>query len=204
MKKVFLVSTLIFCAAAHTTWADVEIPFLMPIPDGWGTETIHFPLGFAPQLEYEGFEELRFAPGMFEPESEDFWTYAFVWWIPSSSIINGEILQRDLEAYYRGLANQPDSPAVQVRINSVEDPAGGSLRFEGTIETIDTFVTQEPVSLTVRVEVLRCDEQNRVGVFFELSPQPTTHSVWTKLHEIRQGFRCDNPAITPSDSLGAP
>jgi len=204
MKKVFLVSTLVYLAVVHTSWADGEIPFLMPIPEGWGTETIHFPLGFAPQLEYEGFEELRFSPGMFEPESEDFWTYAFVWWIPSTTSIDAEILQRDLDSYYRGLASQPDNPAIQAKIISVEDPDDDSLRFEGTIVTIDTFVTMEPVSLTVRAEVLICDEQNRVGVFFELSPQPTSHPVWSQLHEIRQGFRCENPAITPSDSLSAP
>ena len=43
-----------------------EIPFSMPTPEGWRTETIPFPLEFAPELEYEGLEELRFAPGMFD------------------------------------------------------------------------------------------------------------------------------------------
>ena len=31
-----------------------ELPFHLPTPEGWRTETIPFPLGFAPELEYEG------------------------------------------------------------------------------------------------------------------------------------------------------
>src|SRR5688500_2734436 len=53
-----------------------DVPFAWPVPAGWRTETIPFPLGFAPTLPYTGIEELRFAPGMFKAGSDDFWTYA--------------------------------------------------------------------------------------------------------------------------------
>ena len=67
-----------------------EVPFHLPTPEGWRTETIPFPLEFAPELDYEGVEELRFAPGMFTEGAEDYWTYAFVWWLPSDVALGPE------------------------------------------------------------------------------------------------------------------
>src|SRR5262249_653024 len=39
-----------------------------PLPEGWRSETIPFPLDFARDLPLEGVEELRFAPGMFKTD----------------------------------------------------------------------------------------------------------------------------------------
>jgi hypothetical protein len=38
-------------------------------PAGWRTETIPFPLEFAPSIAHAGVEELRFPPGFLDPES---------------------------------------------------------------------------------------------------------------------------------------
>jgi hypothetical protein len=67
-------------ALAQKAPSKPDVPFVLPTPEGWRTETLHFPLEFAPQLPYQGLEELRFSPGMFKPGREDFWTYAFVFW----------------------------------------------------------------------------------------------------------------------------
>ena len=37
--------------------------FTWPVPDGWRSETIPFPLEFAPSIPHRGVEEIRFAPG---------------------------------------------------------------------------------------------------------------------------------------------
>jgi len=57
--------------------------FELPLYDGWGKETIPFPLKFAPEIKLEGVEELRFSPGMFSEDSEEYWSYFFVWWLDS-------------------------------------------------------------------------------------------------------------------------
>jgi hypothetical protein len=62
MIVILLVLVPSFAAADE----DDYLPFYMPVPDGWRTETIPFPLDFAPELKYEGVEELRFSPWMFE------------------------------------------------------------------------------------------------------------------------------------------
>src|SRR3954468_9210935 len=49
--------------------------FEWPKPEGgWKTETIPFPLDFAPTIPLQGVEELRFAPGMFKPEAPGYWS----------------------------------------------------------------------------------------------------------------------------------
>src|SRR5438552_2880670 len=58
--------------------ADEPKPAKLAAPDGWGGETIELPPGFAPDMKLKGSEHIRFAPGMMKPESDSFFSYAFV------------------------------------------------------------------------------------------------------------------------------
>ena len=49
----------------------------MPEPKGWGKESIDLPPKFAPDMDWRGAVELRFAPGMFKADAADFFSYAF-------------------------------------------------------------------------------------------------------------------------------
>jgi hypothetical protein len=172
-----------------------EVPFHMPLPEGWKAETIVFPLEFAPQLEYEGLEELRFSPGMFDPEAADFFSYAFVWWVPAETVVSAQGLARDLETYFRGLARtvaeskgfDPENPSHSVEMRTISDQPK---TFVGLVETFDAFSTRAPLYLMLRGQVIDCMAGGNTAVFFELSPQPESHEVWTTLSEIRDGFEC--------------
>ena len=173
---------------------EAEVPFSLPMPDGWRGETIAFPLAFAPELAYEGLEELRFSPGMFKPESEDFWTYAFVWWVPLSTSLDAATLGSDLEVYFRGLsksvnASQDFDPG-EMEFRASLAAEGDGEQFAGQVVTFDAFATRGPITLNVRIEVWRCEAAERLVVFFELSPQAKSHAVWQTLAGIREGFRC--------------
>ncbi len=61
-----LTGLLIFVLQDH---AQEVQPRMMTLPQEWEFEYLEFPLAFAPDLEYNGFEELRFAPGMFDTAS---------------------------------------------------------------------------------------------------------------------------------------
>ena len=41
-------------------------------PKGWRGEAIQLPPSFAPKMTWKGLEEVRFAPGMFDPKKDDF------------------------------------------------------------------------------------------------------------------------------------
>ena len=189
----------ILVLAGLSTWAEdgAEIPFSLPTPDGWRTETIPFPLGFAPELDYTGLEELRFAPGMFTAGAEDYWSYAFVWWIPLGTDPGVERLQADLEAYFFGLTRvvarsngfDPGNPTYEARLSRIDgtEPA----RLRGRVLTFDAFAARKAVELNVRVDNVPCETEGQRALVFLLSPQPEDHAVWLSLQKIRDGFRCD-------------
>jgi len=45
----------------------------------WTKEIIKFPLGFAQEIKFEGFEDLRFPSGWAKQDSPDFWSYVWAW-----------------------------------------------------------------------------------------------------------------------------
>ena len=169
------------------------VPFHMPVPDGWRTETIVMPPEFAKDMSYEGLEELRFAPGMFEPTEPDFWSYVFVWWVPHGSDLSEGVIGENLYLYFEGLAYavahaeefDPKNPQFAVDLQPREE--GG---FEGTVQAYDAFATRESVFLNVTVDVTDCAAQKHTALFFSFSPQPMTHEIWQDMKSISDGFKC--------------
>jgi hypothetical protein len=173
-----------------------EVPFAMPVPAGWRTETLTFPLAFAPDLPYTGLEELRFAPGMFEADSPDFWTYAMVWWVPADAPTDQASLQIYLKRYLEGLAEavaEARGFAVEGAEYGVQFMPLGSQHeadFVGTVVTFDAFVTHRNLTLYANVTRRTCPEDGHVAVLFEFSPHGYGRPERQGLVEIRRGFLC--------------
>ncbi|NNE43378.1 MAG: hypothetical protein HKN12_04150, partial [Gemmatimonadetes bacterium] len=171
------------------------------LPDGWRAETIPFPLSFAPELSYTGLEELRFAPGMFQPDAEDFFSYAFIWWVDAGTLLEADALAEELEAYFRGLsaavmadAGVPEDAVFDARLSPRRTKDVSVQRFEGRIDTFEPFATKAQVLLHLRVEAFNCLDPDHRAVYFALSPQTEEHAVWKQFREIRDGFRCHGTA----------
>ncbi|MBI5431557.1 MAG: hypothetical protein HZA52_01870 [Planctomycetes bacterium] len=176
------------------------LPFPWPLPPGWIAETIPFPLGFAPSLNYSGLEELRFAPGMFKAESEDFWTYAFVWWLEGEVALDASKLNEELAIYFEGLSaavEGPDFDAERAKVVSRLAPAPSDdakrTRWHGTVSSYDAFATHARIELHVEVESFRCEARDRTVAMFLVSPRPPGHTVWTQLAAVGDSFRCSAP-----------
>jgi hypothetical protein len=115
MKRgLALVMLLVVCSAASAAGPG----FRWPLPKGWNKETIPFPLSFAPQLKYQGTEELRFAPGFFDPQSPGYWSYGFVWWLDGKPELNEKTLNESLPAYFTGLCKAAAAKSLKL------DPSG--------------------------------------------------------------------------------
>jgi hypothetical protein len=174
------------------------LPFAWPIPVGWKAETIPFPLGFAPALPYVGVEELRFAPGMFSAGSDEFWTYAFVWWLHGDVAFDAATLNADLASYFGGLSLavetresfDPHDAAAVAKLSPADSEETGHARWVGTVSVYDAFVTHARIELDLDVRVFRCAAQDRTVALFTVSPQPEGHAVWTHLAALRDTFRC--------------
>lgn len=93
---------------AHTWQAPYEFPTLKD----WTTERFPIPISFAPEIKYEGVEDIHFAPGWAKVKSEEYWSYAFLWYLNGEVKMNSKIIANNLKAYYSGLisANAPNIP----------------------------------------------------------------------------------------------
>ncbi|MBX7220462.1 MAG: hypothetical protein K1Y36_10995 [Blastocatellia bacterium] len=174
------------------------VPFELPTPQGWRTETIPFPLGFAPSLPYKGVEELRFAPGFFKAGQEDMWSYVFVWYLEGKPALTEATFQKDFKAYFEGLAKAVEKPekfdpakaTATLKLGKAVSTTAGRTVYEGTLANYDPFVTHDRLALFVKLEVLRCEKENRTVVLSQISPQPKSHPIWQTLNRISQGFAC--------------
>jgi len=171
-------------------------PELLPkTPPGWRFERIDFPLSFAPDLKFTGFEELRFAPGMFDAKSDTYFTYIFAMQINNDVTLNAKTLKDLFETYYRGLCKKvakgkefdiDESKIVAaVREDHYESPH--SRRFMVTLESYDPFVTGKP--LTLNLAVLVTDKGKKEHrLFASVSPKPLDDPVWKVLLRMERDF----------------
>lgn len=99
-RMLTLLSILLFNSLV---WGQ-EIKTILRAPEDWNSEIISFPLDFAPQIDFTGFEDIRFAPGWADQNSDEFWTYHFTWFIEQKGAMTEDLLTEILTIYYDGLA----------------------------------------------------------------------------------------------------
>jgi hypothetical protein len=171
-------------------------------PEGWKTETIPFPLEFAPEIRLQGVEELRFAPGMFKPDQPGYWSYAFAWWLDGEPALGQAELEQSLLAYFQGLTTavgkekgrkiDPGRFRVTVRPSSGAPAKEGHnvQAFSGTAELYDAFATGKPISLNMEIWVWDCPVAGKRVALVLASPRPTSEPIWKDLAQRRDELLC--------------
>ncbi len=170
-------------------------PVTMPTPSGFKTETIPFPLSFAPKLSYTGFEELRFAPGMFKAEAPDYFSYSFIWSVEENLPLDPKQLTDDLLVYFEGLGQavlkSKKLPAQDFRLRGalrkVRTTFESPEHLVGQVEAFDAFAALKKVKLYVSIYPVPTQDSSGTVLYFALSPQPFDHAIWEKLTSIRRG-----------------
>lgn len=183
----------------NTTKKDT-IGYNFPVPQGWTTERIPFPIEFATQIPYTGFEDLRFASGWEFTSSEEHWTYAFLWWLEGKPQIDENVLQNNLKDYYTGLVGRnitkrmiPANKQVPIvaSIKKTEPSENDIETYSGTINILDYLdVTYPAISLHCLIHRKSCNA--RTALIFEISPKPSDHKVWQQLNKLNKDFECEN------------
>jgi len=172
-------------------------PELMPpTPADWRFERIDFPLSFAPDIKYKGFEELRFAPGMFKPESDTYFTYVFAMKITDDVTLDAPALQSLLETYFRGLCRTVakekkfdiDTSKITAQVRADQPDAAPARHFRAAVESFDPFVTGK--SLTLNLEMIVIDtSRTDHRIFAAISPKPTDSPIWKLLRTLKDQFK---------------
>ncbi len=172
--------------------------YLLPIPKGWSREVFSLPPDFAKQIRFKGVEELRFFPGWGDEKTEDYWSYAFLWWLDGNPDIDAPVLQDNLKILYSGLIErnvvQRKIPReklfpVEVKIHSIKTSAGDLKTFEGTVHMLD-YMQQLPMILNLRIHIRDCADKTHAYVFLEISPKSFDHPNWQQLDKLYEDFEC--------------
>lgn len=176
-------------------------PYKVPVPAGWAKETFPLPPAFAPAVTWKGAEELRFAPDWMKADADTFFSYAMLFWLPDDPKIDAATLERELLAYYRGLARavlgagkqEVDVGAFTLTVKEAPDkprdrPGGEPVvAYVGTLKWTEPFATGKPQALRLEIHTWSVERHKHRCVFICASPQPDTAAVWKTLREIRAG-----------------
>jgi hypothetical protein len=177
------------------TWV---APYKLSVPDGWNMERFQIPIEFAPAIPYSGVEDLRFTPGWGDPKSEDYWTYSFLWFLDGKQKFKAETFEQYLQAYYSGLVERniesrkiPKEKLfpVSAKFQEVKEEPGDTGTYKGTVHMLD-YMQQKPITLNCLIHVRDCPNLDNTIVFYEISPQQSTHSIWNSLNQIWLEFEC--------------
>ncbi|WP_462252209.1 hypothetical protein [Ferruginibacter sp.] len=175
-----------------------EAPYNLPIPKDWTIERFLIPISFAKQIPYKGVEDIRFTPGWAKAKSDEYWTYAFLWWLDDNPETDAKIIAENLKAYYTGLfkinTDSTKIPAgkiipVTTSFKEATTDKGDVKTYTGTIEMND-YMQLKPITLNCIAHLKFCEEDNKTILFYELSPQPFTHSIWLSLNQLWLDFKC--------------
>lgn len=152
-------------------------------PKNSKTEVIPFPIEFAPDITLNGIEELVFLEGMYKPESEHFFSYAFSWTHKpeGGQVFKKPEIKKFIAAYYNGLYKAV-SNGVEYESTVLIEQADENYR--GQISWIEPFVTKEEQTLYFKGSEVYCEKSNELRWYFLVSPQDSSHSVWEELQSI--------------------
>lgn len=170
---------------------------LLEAPEDWRAELLAFPLAFAPSLPYKGVEDIRFAKGWPDKNSEEFWAYALVWDIENDPKLTAIELEKKMKVYFDGLMeavaeDKELEPGVTDNTLALFMPADAknSTDFIGKVQVYDAFFLQDRITLNMKVRSTYCEKTNKYLVLFHVSPKEYEHEIWKSLEEVSINMDC--------------
>jgi hypothetical protein len=186
LAALFLLSLSLIAKSQHAK------PEILLEPASWEFERFELPPAFAPQIAYKGFEELRFAPGMFNKDSANYFTYAFVAQIDKIIPISQRDVQNYLVWYYKGLCSVTardrklviDSTKITADVKL--KPTGTSMQavYEAAVNVFGVFADGAPVKLNMEITVVNNPTTKKTFLVFLASPKEKKDPIWKVLNEI--------------------
>jgi hypothetical protein len=197
MRSLVLVPWILACGSSPPSPPPEPIPrqaLPWPVPEGFRGETIPFPLEFAPGIAHKGVEELRFAPGFFDPAAPGYWSYAFVWRTEDPAAPDPGVIAGELTAYFRGLIDAVDQAreiADRDAIAVHATPAGARLTLAAHV--FDAFKTKQPLDLVGWAERGACG----TGALWRFVLAPASSALRPALEHLAAAAACDQPVPPP-------
>jgi len=137
-----------------------EAPYVLDTIKGWDVERFLIPISFAPSILYKGVEDIRFTPGWAKKTTNEYWSYAFLWYLDGTVALDAKTIENNLKAYYTGLikVNSDSSKIadklfpVTATIKSRTTEKGDLKTFEGSVNMLD-YMSQKPIRLNFVIHI---------------------------------------------------
>jgi hypothetical protein len=201
MRICLIAMALVVCMMSALRGEERPPEIQFDAPEDWKKERIALPPSFAPKMKLQGTEEVRFAPGMFQPESDSFFSYMFVFQVQSKPELTQAVIQRELLVYYRGLATavlkgsdvkvETSQFAIklnQVKANNENAKDAGPKRYTGNLKWVEPFATRKPQTLHLEIDAWTSDKPSHNYLFVCVSPQAKKTAIWKSMRELRIAF----------------
>jgi hypothetical protein len=186
IKRLFTL-TLLLCSIV-TFGQEEEQLGVLTSDSTWLKEIIKFPISFAPEIKYEGYEDLRFAKKWRDSTHEDFWCYMFAWHIKSNEKQTVETLETNIKLYYDGIMKavnkKKDYEVPETTVLFIKTENNKDADFIGKLYVYDSFTSEAMMTLNVSVKAHYCDQTELSTILFKLSPQGFDHKIWERFNTI--------------------
>jgi hypothetical protein len=171
-------------------------PEFLKGPVSWQFERFALPPTFSPTFPYKGTEELRFSPGMFNKDSVNYFSYAFVARLDNTPAFTQEQVKNYLLVYFKGLCASTakqrnlivDTSQITVSTTNSSPPT-----YNALLRIFGVFADGAPVRLNAEIKVLSDSKTQTTFLVFIASPQPKSHPIWQQLYQIQKDFAIDAP-----------
>lgn len=185
MKRISLSIVFVFCFLFGVAQIN-KSENLLEVDSLWAKEVFEFPIHFAPEVNYKGFEEAYFPKEWSNQDSIEYWSYAFAWSIEGNIEVKESTLEHDLQLYFDGLMTVvnkgqnfkvPESIALFLK--------DGENSFKGKIRLYNAFHTKDMMTLNVSANSYKCLEKDKTLLLFRFSPSDFDTDIWETLEAIK-------------------
>ncbi|WP_291138675.1 hypothetical protein [Flavobacterium sp. UBA7663] len=189
MNKIIIISILLNCSIYSFGQQKEEIN-LIQADSTWGKEIIQIPFWFAPEINFNGHEDIRFAKGWEKIDSTGFWTYVFAWDINLNTKPTTKFFEDNLKLYFDGLMKVVNEDTLLIipktKALFIEKERKKEITtFTGILEIYDAFTTKKIIKLNVTIESYYCKKTKTFIPLFRFSPKDFNHEAWKMLNQVR-------------------
>ena len=167
----------------------------------WAGERIKLPPSFAPKLGLKGIEEILFAPGMFKADEKNFFSYVFLFALERKPELTGEVLRKELLAYYTGLSKNVmrnpklDTSKFTVKLEPVKEngvtpkEAMNVKSYRAEVVWLEPFTTKKMQTLHFELQTWQYKGSANQYLFVSASPQKPAAAIWKTMRGIRASVK---------------
>lgn len=208
MKKYILLSSWLLLIALNG-FAQTDVVNILEAPKYWKKESFTFPLDFAPNLNFTGIEEARFAPGWSDKTSAEFWTYSFAWYVDGNIDLTEKRLEELTAIYFNGLTQmvgkskgmKADQVSKAMAIFMPKSAIGDWQFYEGKIQLFDVFFSEQAIRLNVKVKALYCKQLDKHLVVFSFAPKAYDDKIWQVFESVQTIADCTDLALQKTNAI---